>query len=162
MAKFIVKKEALKMNKVIDWVMMLLIYGVITVLINTLSYDFGLVESIPGILSLLGITLLGLFMAAILPFNIPAILYISLIGLIASLPMCGALSDFLYTSTSKISTLALCTVILAYSGVAIGKSWNEFKKMGWKGILITFFVILGTYVGSAIVAEMVLSAQGII
>lgn len=162
MAKMTIKKEHLKMTSVLDWLLMLLIFGVLTLIINTFSYKNPIMESIPGMLVLIAITFIGMLLAKLIPLKVPAIIYISLIALVISLPVCGALSEFVYTSTSKISTLALCTVILAYSGVAIGKSWAEFKKMGWRGIVVTLCVILGTFLGSALIAQLVLKAQGII
>lgn len=162
MAKMTIKKEHLKMTSVLDWLLMLLIFGVLTLIINTFSYKNPITESIPGMLVLIAITFIGMLLAKLIPLKVPAIIYISLIALVISLPVCGALSEFVYTSTSKISTLALCTVILAYSGVAIGKSWAEFKKMGWRGIVVTLCVILGTFLGSALIAQLVLKAQGII
>ena len=162
MSKFVVKKEALKMDSVIDWILMLLIFATITVVINIFSYGSSFNASIPGILILIGITFIGVMMEKIIPLKIPAIIYISLLALIISLPFTGSVGQYIYTSTSNVSTLAMCTVILAYSGVAIGKSWAEFKKMGWKGIAITLCVILGTFLGSAVVAQLILKAQGII
>lgn len=162
MGRFTVKKEALKMESVLDWFLMLLIFGVMVVIVNTLSYKNSLAESVPGILVLIGITFVGMLLARLLPLNIPAMIYISVIALVISLPCFGELSEFVYTSTSKISTLGLCTVILAYSGVAVGKSWAEFRKMSWRGIAVTLCVILGTFLGSALVAQLVLKLQGII
>ena len=162
MAKLAVKKEHLKMSSVLDWLLMLLIFGVLTLIINTFSYKNSIVESIPGMLVLIGITFVGMLLAKLIPLKIPAIIYISVIALVISLPVFGPVSEFVYNSTNKISTLGLCTVILAYSGVAIGKSWAEFKKMGWRGIVVTLCVILGTFLGSALVSQLVLKMQGII
>ena len=157
-----IKKEHLKMSGILDWVLMLLIFGVLTLIINMLSYKNSIISSIPGMLILVAITFVGMLFAKVIPLKIPAIIYISIIALVISLPVFGSVAQYVYDSTSKISTLALCTVILAYSGVAIGKSWAEFKKMGWRGVVVTLCVILGIFLGSAIVAQIVLKAQGII
>lgn len=42
----------------------------------------------------------------------------------------------------------------------MGKDWDEFKKIGWRGIITTLFVITGTYLGSAIIAHVVLVLSG--
>lgn len=162
MGKFMVKREALKLESALDWLLMLLIFGVMVLIVNTFSYQADLVQSVPGILILLGITFVGMLLARLIPLKIPAMIYISVIALVIALPCFGPVSEFVYASTSKISTLGLCTVILAYSGVAIGKSWAEFRQMGWRGIVVTLCVILGTFLGSAVVAQLVLQAQGII
>lgn len=146
----------------VEWLVMLAIFGVITLLINVFSYKASFVASIPGILILLGITLVGLVLASVIPLKIPAMIYISIIALVISLPCFGEFANYIFQATNNINTLGLCTVILAYSGVAIGKNWFEFKKMGWKGIVITILVIVGTFLGSALIAQVVLKAQGII
>jgi len=155
------KKEELK-GAIVEWLVMLAIFGAITLLINTFSYKADFVASIPGILILLGITFVGLILAAIIPAKIPAMIYISIIALVMALPCFGSFADYVFAATNKISTLGLCTVILAYSGVAIGKNYYEFTKMGWKGIVVTLLVIIGTFLGSALVAQVVLKMQGII
>lgn len=156
------KREKLKLDTVLEWVLMLLIFSTLTIIINTLSYKNDLFQSIPGILILSGITFLGLLLGRLIPLKIPPIIYMSIIGLVISLPVFGPVSEYVYTSTSQISTLALCTVILSYSGVAIAKSWADFKEMGWRSIVVTLCVILGTFLGSTVIAELVLKAQGII
>ncbi len=160
--KFAVTKETFKLRTAGDWGIMLLIFGALTLVINTFSYQSPLVDSIPGMFILLAITYVGLLLSKVIPLKIPAMIYISLLALVISLPCCGAVSEFVYTSTSQISTLGMCTVILAYSGIAIGKNWAEFRQMGWKGLVITLCVIFGTYLGSAVVAHLILQAQGII
>ena len=156
------KKVKLKLDTVLEWILMLLIFSSLTVVINTLSYKNDLIQSLPGILVLSAITFVGLLLGKLIPLKVPPIIYMSIIGLVISLPVFGPVSDFVFESTSRISTLALCTVILSYSGIAIAKSWADFKEMGWRSILVTLCVILGTFLGSTIVAELVLKAQGII
>ena len=63
---------------------------------------------------------------------------------------------------NKIGLLPSVTPVLAYAGVSMGKSWVDFKTIGWRGIVVAIFVMIGTYVGSAAIAHIVLSIQGII
>ncbi len=162
MSEFKVTKENAKMETPLDWLLLLLIFGAITVIINFFSYKNPVLESLPGMLILIGITFAGMLLAKFLPFKIPAMIYISLIALIISLPCFGGLAEFVFNATGKINTLGLCTAILAYSGVAVAKSWAEFRKMGWRSIVVTLCVIVGTFLGSAIVAQIILKMQGII
>ena len=64
--------------------------------------------------------------------------------------------------TGKVEMLPLATPVLAFAGVSMGKSWAEFKKIGWRGILVAALVMIGTFVGSAVVAQVILSMTGII
>ena len=107
------------------------------------------------------ISLVGLILEKIIPVNIPSILYISLLGLILALPI-SPVSGVIIYYTSRVELISLTTILLAYAGIAMGKDLNEFKKVGLKGILVTFFVILGTYLGSALIAQGVLITSGMI
>lgn len=57
--------------------------------------------------------------------------------------------------------LSLATPVVAYAGVSIGNSWADFAKLGWKTIVVGIVILLSTYVGSALVAEIVLRIQGL-
>ena len=62
--------------------------------------------------------------------------------------------------THLVELMALCTPILAYAGIAIGKDLDEFKKQGVKIIIVSILTFIGTFVGSAVIAEVVLKATG--
>ena len=49
--------------------------------------------------------------------------------------------------------MAVVTPILAYAGVIVGRDWREFVKIGWKGIVVSLLVILGTFFVSGGMAE---------
>jgi hypothetical protein len=119
------------------------------------------VGSVPGILILCGIAWLGMVLGAVVPGPVPSIIWITLIGVILSIPWMPT-SKYVIDSTNKIALLATCTPVLAYAGVSMGKDWAEFKKIGWRGIVVSCFVIFGTFFGSAIIAEIILKVEGII
>ena len=52
-------------------------------------------------------------------------------------------------------------LLVASTGVSIGKSWADFKKIGWRGVVVTLLVIFGTFFMSALFAELLMRAQGI-
>ena len=70
--------------------------------------------------------------------------------------MAELISDY----TAKVNFLALCTPILAYAGIYTGKNLNTLKRTGWKIFIVALFVILGTYLGSAIIAQVILKILG--
>jgi hypothetical protein len=72
------------------------------------------------------------------------------------------MADQIVAYTQKIQFLALATPVLAYAGIAIGKSWDDFTKLGWRSIVVSLFVMFGTFIGSAVIAQMILKMQGII
>ena len=73
--------------------------------------------------------------------------------------MIKTLSNRLYVS--KVELLSIVTVFLAYVGIGMGKSWDEFKALGWRAVVVTILVIASTYYGAAIVAHVVLVATGV-
>lgn len=44
----------------------------------------------------------------------------------------------------------------------MGKDLGSFKKVGLRGIVVTFAVIFGTYLGSAVIAQIALMYTGMI
>ena len=107
------------------------------------------------------ITIVGMSLERIIPFEIQSIIYISLIGIIIAIPGVPT-SNFVIHYVSQINLATICTAFLAYVGIAIGNDWGEFKKIGWKGVIIAMIVISGTYLGSAVIAHLTLFATGMI
>lgn len=58
------------------------------------------------------------------------------------------------------SFMAPTAALGAFAGIAIGKDFKDFAKAGWKYIIITIFVIAGTFFFSALVADIVLKVTG--
>ena len=95
------------------------------------------------------------------PFDIQSIIFISIIGLIISIPGMPT-ANFVAHYVSNVELTTICTAFLAYVGISIGNDWEDFKKIGWKGIIITMLVIFGTYLGSASIAQLTLFLTGTI
>ena len=107
------------------------------------------------------ITIVGMSLERIVPRNIQSIIFISLIGIFIAIPGVPT-SDFVIHYVSQINLITIVTAFLAYVGIAIGNDWVEFKKIGWKGIIVTVIVISGTYLGSATIAHLTLAVTGMI
>jgi hypothetical protein len=67
---------------------------------------------------------------------------------------------FINAAMTKVSFMSLTTPILAYAGIAIGKDLGVFKKSGWRIVVLACAVFIGTFIGSAIIAELVLRLLG--
>ena len=114
---------------------------------------------------LLAITIIGVAISDVLdkalPKNLPAIAYISLVAIIVTIPgFPGA--EFAFASMNKIGLLPLCTPILAYAGISLGKDFDTFKSQGIAIVCVALLTFVGTYVGSAVIAEVVLRLTGAI
>lgn len=155
-------KVNLSLKMIGEWIGLLLIFSVMAAVGNWVGYQYPFMESLFGMFILCFISLLGLIVEKLFPFdNVPAIIYISLIGLFVALPW-FPLSEPIIYYTSKVDLISLTTVLLAYAGVAMGKDLNSFKKVGLRGIVVTFAVIFGTYIGSALIAQFALMYTGMI
>ena len=64
--------------------------------------------------------------------------------------------------TNEVNFLGTTTPILAYAGISIGLQVLEIKRVGWRLVLVAFCVFLGTFFGSAIIAQIILKLQGLI
>ncbi len=144
-----------------EWTMVFAIVGFITLIGNWIGYEVMPVQALPGMIVLIVISIVGLFLGEVIPWKVPAVVYISLIAIIVSMPNMPG-STYVVKWTTEVNLLALTTPVLAYAGVAIGRSWADFAKIGWKSIIVGTLVLLGTYLGSAVIAEMILRMQGMI
>lgn len=144
-----------------EWTLLLLVFGVTALFGNWAGYDILPLAAIPGMIVLILICLAGFILRELIPINFPSIAYISIIGVIVSMPWVPG-AEKIVEWTNEVELLALATPILAYAGIAIGRSWTDFMKLGWKTIIVGSLVMLGTFLGSAIIAEIILRIQGII
>ena len=69
---------------------------------------------------------------------------------------------FLLKYTNQVSFLGTTTPILAFAGISIGMKVAHLKELSWKLIIVAICVFLGTFFGSAVVAQIVLKIQGLI
>ncbi|MDI6601223.1 MAG: hypothetical protein QME46_05530 [Thermoanaerobacteraceae bacterium] len=146
-------------KKFVDMLVVLLITAVITLVGNFIGYKINPIAAIPGMLILIGIVVVGILLAEIIPVKLPSIVYISLIGIIITIPgFPGA--AFFTAMVSQVQFLSLTTPVLAYAGISIGKDLDAFREVGWKIIVVSMFVFVGTFVGSAIIAQVVLKLIG--
>lgn len=119
-------------------------------------------QAIPGILVILVISQASLIIKAALPrIKFPAFAWASLIALVLSMPFMPTANWFL-AQTGQVNFLGTTTCILAFAGISVGAKINTLKKLSWKVFIIALFVFLGTFFGSAVIAQIVLKIQGLI
>lgn len=152
--------ENVSVHGIFNWILLLVIFSVIVVVGNYVGYKHPISDSLIGMVILSLITLVGVWMERELPLNISSIIYISVIGIVLAFPAMPT-SDVIIYYVSKIELLSIVTVFLAYVGIGMGKSWGEFKALGPRAIIVTILVISSTYLGSAIVAHIILAITGI-
>ena len=122
-------------------------------------------DIIPGMLFLLVAILLGCLveqLALKVKIKLPNIIYISLISILMGVPQLFPFAETYVAEIDKISLLALCTPILAFAGISIGKDLDEFRKQGVGIVFVALITIGGLYLGGVVTAQLMLMATGII
>ena len=142
---------------------LLLMVSVIIILTNVIGYKMPVKDSIIGVLLLSAISLIGLTISKFMSrfVKLPSMMYVSLLGLLLACPV-SPVKDIVVGTTSSVVFLAPATALGAFAGISLGKDLKDFAKMGWKLVLITLFVITGTFIFSALVADVVLKMTGAI
>ena len=142
---------------------LLLMVSVIIILTNVIGYKMPVKDSIIGVLLLSAISLIGLTISKFMSrfVKLPSMMYVSLLGLLLACPV-SPVKDIVVGTTTPVAFLAPATALGAFAGISLGKDLKDFAKMGWKLVLITLFVITGTFIFSALVADIVLKMTGTI
>ncbi|AEB75000.1 conserved protein [Clostridium botulinum BKT015925] len=126
---------------------------------NLIGPKHGIFDALPGMIILVIIAISGITLAKVIPGKIPAVAYIVTIGCIVTYPgFPGA--ETVTKCMTKVDFLSLTTPILAYVGISIGKDLESFKKSGWRIIIVSCVVFIGTYLGSAAIAQLILKSLG--
>ncbi|WP_270421030.1 DUF340 domain-containing protein [Acidaminococcus massiliensis] len=139
--------------------LVLIITAFLSLVANALSSNIPFLDAVPGMVILIAISLAGIIAARVLPGGIPAVAYITTLGCILTYPGFPG-SEIVNMYMKKVGFLALCTPILAYAGISIGKDMDAFKKTGWRIVVLACVIFIGTYLGSAVIAEVILKALG--
>ena len=142
---------------------LLLMVSVIIILTNVIGYKMPVKDSIIGVLLLSAISLIGLTISKFMSrfVKLPSMMYVSLLGLLLACPV-SPVKDIVVETTTPVAFLAPATALGAFACISLGKDLKDFTKMGWKLVLITLFVITGTFIFSALVADIVLKMTGAI
>ena len=153
--------EGLSFGKLKRWGALLFAFSVIVTVGNYIGYHTPLIDTFIGIIIISLVTIIGMALERVSPVHIPSIVFISIIGLLIAIPGMPT-ADFVAHYVSNVELTTICTAFLAYVGISIGKDWDEFKKIGWRGVIVALIVITGTYLGSATIANLTLSFTGMI
>ena len=119
-------------------------------------------DALVGMLLILVISQVALIIKAALPkVKFPAFAWASLLALVLSMPFMPTAKWFL-AQTGQVNFLGTTTCILAFAGISVGAKIHALKKLSWKVFIVAIFVFIGTFFGSAIIAQIVLKIQGLI
>jgi len=108
-----------------------------------------------GCLLLVIISMLGDCIYILLRGKIPSVCIVSLIAMLITSPWCPW-AKYILSFTGSLNTLFIITPMLTLAGLSIARDLSEFRKLGWRIIVVSLMSNLGTFVGSAAIAEIFL------
>jgi len=152
----------LDITKTLNQLKMMIIVGMMILVGQKIGFGFGVAEAIPGVVLIIIIAMLSLIIKDMTPkLQFPAFAWATMIALVLSMPFMPTAKVFL-AYTNKVHFLATTTPILAFAGISVGNKIDELKKISWKIVIVAMTVFIGTFFGSAIIAQFILKLQGII
>lgn len=107
---------------------------------------------IAGMAIILGAVLAGWGLYLATARKLPAVLWVSVIGMALTYPANPFAAD-IAALTGKINFLALATPILAFAGLSIAKDVPLFKRLGWRIVVVSLMANAGTFIGAALIAQ---------
>lgn len=150
------------LSKTLDEIKIFLIVGLMILIGQKFGYGISISEAIPGILVVILVAVIALKIKEFTPkLKFPAFAWACLISLVLSMPFVPTAKVFL-KYTNQVNFLATATPILAFAGISVGNKVEQLKKMSWKFFVVAVIVFIGTFFGSALIAQIILTVQGII
>ena len=74
----------------LEWTVLFILTGIGIALANFVGFDVGFMDSLPGIVILLAISIVGVVIHKLVPLQLPIVAYVSLLGLLAASPISPA------------------------------------------------------------------------
>lgn len=159
-------------HKIFETISVLILLSIFTALGNAVSLSmYGadstsfmtlLTNGLAAMSILAGISLAGYLIGLLPKFNkLPVILWASIVAAYLSSPY-FPYSEVLVQVTNKVSLLVICTPVLAFAGLALGKDLAQFKTISWRIIPVSLAVFTGTFVFAALIAQVTLRWEGVI
>ena len=145
----------------IEWLALFILGACGTGLANYLGYGVGFMDSLPGLAILIAISMIAVVCTKVLPLKLPIVAYCSIIGLISASPI-SPVRTFVIQAAENINFTAPFTMVGAFAGLAISDQLKTFVKQGWKILIVGVFVMTGTFLGSCLWDQMLLTLTGAI
>lgn len=145
---------------IVENALLLVIACVLGLVANWVGTGVTPAQALPGMAVLYAASIGGLILARYMPFYLPSVAWVSLIAIVITIPGVPG-SEFVLAKVGELNFLALATPALAYGGLALTR--NEFeiaRRSGWKIVVVAICVMIGTYLGSVIIADLTLRITG--
>ncbi|MWN05887.1 hypothetical protein [Gilliamella sp. Pas-s95] len=148
--------------KCLETIFLLILVAIIMAAGNTVGYKIDFMLSLQALSILVAISIAGYLVGKTPLLNkFPVILWVSVVAAVVSSPI-FPYHEQVVSITDQVSLLAVCTPVLAYAGLAIGKDLALFKSISWRIIPVSLAVFSGTFIFAAIIAQITLHWEGVI
>ena len=145
---------AAHLEKLKDYIFILLVTGLYTVVANTFGYNGDLAQGAVGILVIVAIAFFGVVIQMLPGFNkLPVVFWVSLTAVIVSIPSFPG-GVWIVEQTKHIN-------FLAYGGLCLGKDLEAFKRLSWRIVPVAMAVASGSFLCATALAELMLHLEGI-
>ena len=138
-----------------------IVAGMLAVVAAVVGFKIAVMDALIGSAILVAITLIGILVAQIMPGNLPMVFWVSTVAILSTTSL-SPWAETVTKYTAKIDFLAICTLVLSYAGLTVGKDLVMFKKMSWRIIVVALAVYTGTFVCATLVAQVMLHLEGLI
>ncbi len=140
---------------------LMILVGLLILIGQFVGLSVSPIDALPGVFFIVILAMVSLVLKDFFPLRLPAFAWATFIAFVLTLPMLPT-SEFIMRYVTKVNFLATTTPILAFAGISVGNRIQILKKISWKLVVVSLFVFVGTFFGSAIIAHLLLKAQGTI
>ena len=103
---------------IVDHAFTLIVVCLVGLVMNTVGPAIPIADGFVGMVVIYLISMVGLLLTRYAPFYLPSVAWISLVGIVATLPWTPG-SEWIVAQAKSVNFLALATPALAYAGFAI-------------------------------------------
>ena len=149
------------MMRAIEWTFLFVLAGLGIVLANFVGFHVGVMETLPGAVVLVVLSVLGMLCTKVIPAKLPIVAYVSILGLVAACPV-SPVREFTIQSVANIDLTVPLALVGAFAGIGVADQLGFFAKQGWKMIVVGIVFMTGSFVLTAVISQLLLAATGAI
>lgn len=127
-----------------EWLVLFILSAIGTALANFIGYNVGFLQSLPGLLILIAISMAAMLCTKYIPVRLPIIAYCSLIGLALASPL-SPIREMIINYVSLINFTAPFSMVGVFAGMSISNQLDTFLKQGWKVLIVGLLVMTGAF-----------------
>lgn len=126
-----------------------------------IATDLTAGDAATGMIALGVIAVIGILITRATAFlRLPSVAWVSIVGIVASIPALPW-GELVVGLVGDIDFLALSVPCLAFAGLAISQREIAIARhSGWKLLIVGVFVLIGTFLASAVIAHFTLRIGG--